>query len=314
MQIQFLGTGAGIPSQSRNVSAIALKMLDERNEIWLFDCGEATQHNILKTHIRPRKVTKIFITHLHGDHVFGLPGFLSSRAFQGGESALTIFGPKGIKQFVTTALDMTHCKLKYKIEFKELETEGIAYEDEKIVVSYTSLKHGIQSYAYKVTEKDIPGELLVDKLRQYAIPNGPIFGRLKKGEIVVLEDGTVLNGKDFLAPDRKGRVVVVCGDTRYHTNHVSFFKDADVLVHESTYGKGDEKLAHAHFHATCTQAAQLALKANVKQLYLTHISARYLSKDVAKLEKDAAEIFKNTKVACDLLTVDIPLSTETNEN
>lgn len=104
MQIEFLGTGAGSPSKQRNVSSLALRLLEERNAIWLFDCGEATQHQILHTTIRPRKVEKIFITHLHGDHIFGLPGFLSSRSFQGGDEPLTIYGPKGIKDFVQTAL------------------------------------------------------------------------------------------------------------------------------------------------------------------------------------------------------------------
>src|SRR5690606_29310129 len=119
MQIHFLGTGAGVPSKNRNVTSVLLDILHEANEIWMFDCGEATQHQILHTSIRPRKISKIFITHLHGDHIYGLPGFLSSRSFQGGESPVQIFGPNGIEVFVQTALKISETKLSYDLEFIE---------------------------------------------------------------------------------------------------------------------------------------------------------------------------------------------------
>ena len=132
MEIQFLGTGAGQPSKSRNTQAIALKMLDERNEIWLFDCGEATQHQILNTTIKPRKITKIFITHLHGDHIFGLPGFLSSRSFQSSDEQtdLELYGPVGIKDFVLTALRISGSRLAYRINFHEIDSAGKIFEDD----------------------------------------------------------------------------------------------------------------------------------------------------------------------------------------
>lgn len=305
MFIQFLGTGAGVPSKSRNVSSIALKMLDERNEIWLFDCGEATQHTILETAIRPGKVNKIFITHLHGDHIFGLPGFLSSRAFQGGEEKLTIFGPKGIKEFVQTSLRVSQSHLKYLIEFVELDNEGVAYEDSKIKVLYTTLKHGIQSYGYRVIESDYPGELLVEQLKTYNIPNGPIFGKLKRGEIVTLDSGIILDGKDFIGDHKKGREIVIFGDTRFSKEHIEFCKNADVLIHEATYEKSEDKKAFSHYHATSAQAAYIAQKANVKQLFLTHISSRYIGEQVNLLKKEACEIFENTVIAKDLLEVEV---------
>ena len=127
MDIQFLGTGAGQPSKARNVSSLALKLLDEINEVWLFDCGEGTQNRILETTIRPRKVSKIFITHLHGDHIFGLPGFLSSRAFQANEEQtdLEIYGPQGIKSFVLTSLRVSGSRLPYKIHFHEFDQDSL---------------------------------------------------------------------------------------------------------------------------------------------------------------------------------------------
>ena len=140
MEIQFLGTGAGQPSKSRNTQAMALKMLDERNEIWLFDCGEASQHQILNTAIKPRKITKIFITHLHGDHIFGLPGFLSSRSFQSSDEQtdLDLYGPVGIKEFVLTGLRISGSRLGYRINFHEIDSAGKIFEDDSFEV-YTDL-------------------------------------------------------------------------------------------------------------------------------------------------------------------------------
>ena len=128
MQIEFLGTGAGSPSKQRNVSSLALKLLEERKAVWLFDVGEATQHQILQTTIRPRKIEKIFITHLHGDHIFGLPGLLSSRSFQGGTEPLTIYGPKGIKEYVQVALRVSESRLSYPIKFVELTDDGEIFQ------------------------------------------------------------------------------------------------------------------------------------------------------------------------------------------
>ena len=147
MDIQFLGTGAGQPSKARNVSSLALKLLDEINEVWLFDCGEGTQNRILETTIRPRKVSKIFITHLHGDHIFGLPGFLSSRAFQANEEQtdLEIYGPQGIKSFVLTSLRVSGSRLPYRIHFHEFDQDSLGkiLETDKFTVYAEELDHTI---------------------------------------------------------------------------------------------------------------------------------------------------------------------------
>ena len=127
MELEFLGTGAGSPSKSRNVSAVALKLLDEIKKIWLFDVGEGTQHQILNTTIRPRKIDKIFITHMHGDHIFGLPGLLSSRSFQGGEETLEIYGPKGIEEYVRTSLNLSKSRLSYPLKFIEVQDKEVVF-------------------------------------------------------------------------------------------------------------------------------------------------------------------------------------------
>lgn len=309
MELEFLGTSAGSPSKFRNVTSLALKLLDEINEVWLFDVGEGTQHQILRTTIRPRKVTKIFITHLHGDHIFGLPGFLSSRSFQGAEAAtpLTIYGPRGIKQFVETSLRVSQTRLAYPIEYVELtEGAGILFEDDRFKVSYEELDHRIKCFGYRVEEKDYPGELMVDKLQAAGVRPGPIYGQIKAGQTVTLEDGTQLNGKDFIGAPKKGRTVAILGDTRKTDGIDKLSLNADALVHESTFGKGEAKLARNYYHSTCIQAAQTAQRNHVKQLLLTHISARYVGPMVKKLQADAQEIFKNTKVVRDFDVYNIP--------
>ena len=305
MELQFLGTGAGVPAKMRNVSSIALKLLDERNEIWLFDCGEATQQQILNTTIRPGKIKKIFITHLHGDHIFGLPGLLTSRSFQGGEDELTVYGPKGIKRFIDASIAVSYSKLGYPLKVVEFEEDGVLFEDKQFKVEAMKLEHGIPSYGFRMTEADQIGGLKADELKALGVPFGPVFGRLKRGEVVTLEDGRVIDGKDYVSEDIKGRVVVICGDTRFTPKSIALAQNANVLVHEATYEADKEKTARQHFHSTSKQAATVALEANVQQLYLTHISARYLGHQVSQLEQEARKVFPQTKVVKDFDTFTI---------
>lgn len=305
MELQFLGTGAGVPAKMRNVSSIALKLLDERNEIWLFDCGEATQQQILNTTIRPGKIKKIFITHLHGDHIFGLPGLLTSRSFQGGEDELTVYGPKGIKRFIDASISVSYSKLSYPLKVVEFEEDGVLFADQQFKVEAMRLEHGIPSYGFRMTEADQIGELKADELKALGVPFGPVFGRLKRGEVVTLEDGRVIDGKDYVSEDIKGRVVVICGDTRFTPKSITLAQNANVLVHEATYEADKEKTARQHFHSTSKQAATIALEANVQQLYLTHISARYLGHQVSQLEQEARKVFPKTKVVKDFDTFTI---------
>lgn len=307
MELEFLGTGAGVPAKHRNVSGLALKLLDERNAIWLFDCGEGTQMQILRTNIKPRKIEKIFISHLHGDHIFGLPGLLSSRSFQGGEEPIELYGPIGLENYVRTSLQVTKTHLSYPLHFIEL-SEGVIFEDKQFMVECMLLDHGIESYGFRVKEADHEGMLQVDKLAELGIPAGPIYGKLKNGQKVTLLDGRVVDGKDLVGESKKGRVVTIFGDTRYTNKSASFAKYSDVIVHESTFNKNEAKLAKAYFHSTTYQAATIAKEARAKKLILTHISARYLAKEAKELEEEARDIFPNTQIAKDFDIVDIPFS------
>ena len=309
MFIQFLGTGAGQPSKSRNVSSLALKLLDELNEIWLFDCGEGTQNRILETTIRPRKISRIFITHLHGDHIFGLPGFLASRSFQSNDEQtdITIYGPVGIKTFVLTSLKVSGSRLPYRIHFQEFDEKslGLIFENDKFSVYADKLDHTTFCVGFRVIQKDLEGTLDAEKLKAAGVPFGPLFGKIKNGENVVLEDGTEIMASDYLSPPRPGKVVTILGDSRKCHASVRLGVNADILVHESTYGKGDEVMARKHGHSTNMEAAQVAKEANAKRLLLNHISPRFLAKDVSQLRRDAASVFEAVHVVKDLEEVEV---------
>lgn len=306
MEILFLGTGAGVPAKMRNVSSLVLKLLEERGCLWLFDCGEATQHQILHTSIKPRRIEKIFITHLHGDHIYGLPGLLSSRSFQGGDSMVTVYGPKGIKEYIDISLQVSGTYLKYPLEIIEV-AEGIVFEDDQFMVEVRKLDHGIPSYGYRVIEKDRPGSLLVEKLQEAKIPPGPLYKKIKAGEDVILEDGTRLDSSQFRGEDIKGRIVTILGDTRLCDNAYSLASQADLLIHEATFAKDEEQLAHDYFHSTTRQAAMVAKEVGVKQLCLTHISSRYDKKASQLLVEEAREVFPATVIAEDFKEIIIPL-------
>ena len=305
MDLFFLGTGAGMPAKLRNVTSIALKLLEERGAVWLFDVGEATQHQILHTSIKPRRIEKIFITHLHGDHIYGLPGLLSSRSFQGGETEVTVYGPKGIKEYIQVSLSLSQTYLKYPLSVIEI-SEGFIFEDEQFTVEARRLDHGIPSYGYRIVERDRPGTLLADKLKEAGVQPGPIFRKIKNGETVTLEDGRVIEPDKFLGPSQKGRIVTILGDTRYCENSRWLAQDADFLVHEATFAKGEEQLAFDYFHSTTRQAAEIAIQADCKRLCLTHISSRYDRQAWLELVGEAREVFPETDIAEDFKEFNIP--------
>jgi len=298
MQIQFLGTGAGMPSKERNTSSIAFKLLEERGSIWLFDCGEATQHQILHTTVKPRKIDKIFITHLHGDHIFGLPGFLSSRSFLGGEDILTIYGPAGLQQWIEQTLQLSKTHLTYPIEFVEVK-DGIVFEDEKFTVRALSLQHVVPCFGYRIEQKPMQGELLIDKALALGVPKGPLLGQLKAGHSVQLEDGTVVKGSDVTSPPHQGFTVAILGDTKYCENSIRLAQNADVVVHEATFDHSTIELAGKYGHATNTEAAKIAKEAQARHLLLNHISARFLKHDLIPFLEEAKAIFENSYLAND---------------
>lgn len=310
MEIEFLGTGAAQPSKNRNVSSLALKLLDVNNQIWLFDVGEATQHQILRSNIRPRKINKIFISHLHGDHIFGLPGFLASRQFQGSDnepiSDIDIYAPKGLKDFIFSAFKISKTHLAYRINFIELQAAEKIFEDQYFEVYTYPIKHGIEAFGFRIVEKDIIGVLDVDAAKKAGVPFGPMMGQLKAGKTITLDDGQSIDGKKFVGPDIKGRIISIINDSVADISVNQLTYQADYLVHEATFGFGEEAMAKKFNHSTIEQAALVAKKNQVGQLLITHISNRYLAKDLKVMQDQARKIFENTTIAKDLQIISLP--------
>ena len=306
MKLVFLGTSAGAPSKERNVSSCALDLLAERGSVWLFDCGEGTQRQIMHTHIKPGKIEKIFITHLHGDHLFGLMPLLCSLSLHQRANPITVFGPPGIKAYIETCIKITQAYIDYALNIIEV-SEGLIFEDEQFSVYAWSLHHRITCFGYRILEKDHPGALDVDKLQKVGIKPGPIFQKLKNGECVTLEDGRVINGQDYLKPDVKGRIVVIFGDTRPTPNQLVLAQDADVVVHEATVDASREDWALQFGHTTSELTAKMAKEARAKKLILTHISARYVVEDEPQLLAECRYLFPQTYIAHDFEVFDIPM-------
>ena len=311
MNITFLGTSSGVPTLTRNVSSLALK-LSQSSEVWLFDCGEGTQHQIMKSNIKSSQIKKIFITHMHGDHVYGLPGLLATLGLSGKSNGIEIFGPSELRGFVNSALKSSFCKLSFPVQFVEVENfasqNQILFENNKIKVNCACLKHKIPAYGYRVSEKDKPGIFDIKKAEVMKIVPGPIYSELQQGKKVVLADGRIIDGKEFCGPPRKGESFVYCTDTVFSESAVSLSKNADLLVHESTFSKEDEGMAYKKLHSTTIMAAKTALLSNTKKLIITHFSPRYTSKNAitpSDLLKEAQKIFPNTQLAKDFLSEEI---------
>lgn len=298
MQLTFLGTGGGVPSLQRNVTAIAFTH-SLRGDTWLFDCGEATQIQVMRSRLRPGRMNKIFITHLHGDHIFGLPGLLTSRSMGGITEPLTVYGPKGIRQFIETALSLSGSYTDYPLEIIEIEA-GPVFDDGEFRVSAWPLNHLVECFGYRIEQHDKPGFLDAARLKEEGVPRGPWFQQLKAGETVTLEDGRIIHGADYLGPTGRGKTLAIFGDTAPTEMALQLAENVDVMVHETTLEAAMHEKANGRGHSTTIQAAQLAKQAGAKRMIVTHFSSRYLAQDMPRLLEECRSVFPNTELARDL--------------
>jgi ribonuclease Z len=307
VHITFLGTSSGVPTRSRNVSSVALN-LPQRAEVWLFDCGEATQHQLLHCDVKISQIRRIFVTHLHGDHIFGLMGLLATYGMAGSPNQIDIYGPAGLQEYLKASQKYSYTHFNYPIKVHTIEP-GVVYREAEFTVTCLPLKHKVPAFGYRVTEADRPGRFDIAQAKALGIPSGPVYGQLKNGQTVTLEDGRIINGRDLCGVTEIGRSLVYCTDTVFCENSIQLAQQADLLIHESTFAHEDAEMAFDRLHSTCTMAAQVALSAQVQQLILTHFSPRYApgnSIGLSDLLQTAQAIFPQTQLAHDFLTYSIP--------
>ncbi|HPQ88636.1 MAG TPA: ribonuclease Z [Candidatus Mcinerneyibacteriales bacterium] len=272
LEIVTLGTGSAVPGLFRNHSSTALS---HDGEITLFDCGEATQHQIQKVRLRHSKIRSIFISHVHGDHLFGLMGLLTTLSLNGRDIPLSLYGPEGLGEYVAFNLRFIRGDLLYPLHIQEFRGGEIFDLGPQAEVHVVELKHSIPTYGFLYQEKEKPGKFDVEAASRLKIPPGPLYGRLQRGEPIEWE-GRTIRPEEVLGPPREGIAVGYALDTEPCKGTHYLAKNSQVLIHDATYKDEDKRHARRGKHSTHGEAISLALKHGVKQLILTHFSQRYL--------------------------------------
>jgi ribonuclease Z len=303
MRVLTLGTGAGRPTLQRFASATAL---EHEGEILLFDCGEGTQIQLMRSPLHWGRLGTIFIGHLHGDHLFGLPGLLGSMSLAEREEPLKLFGPLGLKAYLQTLQSLRSLWLRFPLEVIEIEAPGRILETENYEVFTAPLNHVIPCWGFRFSEKSRPGLFDERKAEELGIPSGPLRRNLVQGQSIQLADGRKIQPEEVVGPRRPGLQFAYCLDTQPCDAVLELAQGCDCLVHEATFGQDMQAEATKWGHSTAADAARMAKEAGVKQLVLTHLSSRYLGSEL--LLEEARAIFQNSHVAEDLWSMDLKYS------
>ncbi|MFX1571942.1 MAG: ribonuclease Z [Promethearchaeota archaeon] len=325
LELIILGSAAATPIKERNLSSIAIRY---KNKIILFDCGEDFQRRFAEAGLKFNKPLFIFISHFHGDHIIGLPGFLFRLSLNERTAPLTIFGPQNLFLYIYLHKKILGLKANYPIkiieidhqnkkliEFEGLDSEepthiidlnkNVIYDSKYFSIHYTLVDHSVITYAYAFIEKPRFGKFNPDKARELGIPESRIWKKLQEGEIIDIYGKIIDPVKEgIVGPKRPGRKITYSGDLKPTESLINLGKDSDILIHEATFSKSLAETADEKLHSTSVDAALDAKKMNAKQLILTHISARY-QEDAHKLLEEAKEVFANTILARDLLTIEL---------
>ncbi len=300
MSVTFLGTGASWPTAERGLSCVAIK---RGGEIILFDCGEGTQRQFQHSGLSYQQVTRIFLTHYHGDHCFGVPGLLKTMALNERDRPLWLYGPQGLQRMVDAFRRMGGLPKTFPIHVQELAA-GDTVEGDGYVVEAAQGDHSVDNLILCLREPDRPGRFDKPRALELGIPEGRMFGQLQRGQSVTLADGRVIEPTDVLGPARPGRTVVYSGDTQPCLGLLEAAVDADLFICEATFTQDLVDRAREVRHMTAAEAAQIAAKAKVHRLMLTHISPRY--KNPEPVLEEARAIYPEAELAHDLLTFEVP--------
>ena len=302
LRVVFLGTSGAIPTLERSLPAV---LVQRGNEQLLFDCGEGVQRQIIRAKAGFHKKTKVFLSHLHGDHVLGLPGLLQTMALMDRTKKVEVYGPEGTVAFLACVSETLRFGLTFQVEVHEVRDGGVVCSETDYTVEAAWANHVTLSLAYAFLEKPRPGKFYPEKAMALGVPKGLLWSKLQHGESVALLDGRVVKPEEVAGQARRGRKIVYSGDTRPFKGFAKFATRADLVVHEATFDDALAEKAELDGHSTPSQAALQAKRAKAKMLVLTHVSARYA--DAGLLVEQAKKVFPNTVVAEDFMVLELPL-------
>jgi ribonuclease Z len=300
LSVTFLGTGAACPTVDRNVAALSVQ---REGETILFDCGEGTQRQMMRYGVG-FSFTEVFFTHFHADHMLGITGLLRTMGLQDRTAPVTLYGPRGAHRILGAAMSLGIERNKFPVEVVEIQAGDRLRRDEYDIVVFET-QHRADTVGYALAEHIRLGRFHPERARELGVPEGPLWGRLHKGETVTLDDGRTVSPPDLVGAPRRGRTLVYSGDTRPHLALLEAARGADLLIHEATFGGDESERAVETGHSTAAEAARVALEAGVRRLVLTHISPRY-TRDAPELLAEARAVFPETMIARDGMTVEVP--------
>jgi ribonuclease Z len=304
MKIVLLGTSSAVPTLTRGLSATALV---REGETFLFDCGEGTQLQIMRSTVKRSRIHSIFIGHLHGDHLYGIAGLISTLHLDGREDPLNVFGPEGLKTFLTAAFRTSDLDFKFGLKLHEFPRgfRGRVLDENEYYVEALPLDHSIFCLGWRFQEKDRPGEFNLEKAIALGIPRGPLYRKLQLGESVTLDDGRVILPEQVVGLKRRGKSVAYCLDTQFTERSIELAHECTALIHETTFGSEEVDMARERKHSTMEDAARVAREAKVTNLIATHFSSRYDGRQVTRIADEARKLFEPITIGRDLLEIDL---------
>ena len=308
LTVRFLGTSASRPTVERNVTSLAIV---REGETLLFDCGEGTQRQMMR-YGTSFALADIFFTHMHADHMLGVIGLFRTLALQGRTDPMRLWAPRGSGDLLRLAINLGSEKERFPFEIIDVVPDTPIQRKGYSILPYSVDHNDRLAVGYALIEDIRLGRFNPDRARELGIPEGPAWGKLHKGEPVTLESGRIVEASELVGPSRPGRRVVFTGDSRPSPATIAVAEGADLLVHEATFGDEEQQRAIDTGHSTAREAAVVAAKAGVKQLILTHLSARY-SVNAAELLQQAKEAFTDCIIARDGLEIDVPFASEAEE-
>jgi ribonuclease Z len=304
LKIVLLGTSSAVPTLTRGLSSTALI---REGDVFLFDCGEGTQLQLMRSSVKRSRIHSIFIGHLHGDHLYGIAGLLSTLHLDGRETPLNVFGPEGLRVFINAAFRTSDLHFTFKLTVREFPRgyRGRVLEEDEFYVEALPLDHSIFCLGWRFQEKDKPGIFNLEKAQELGIPRGPLYGKLQHGEKITLNDGRTITPDMVLGPPRHGKSVAYCLDTQFSERSIQLAGECTALIHETTFGPDAVDMARERKHSTMEDAARVAKEAHVENLIATHFSSRYDGRQIAQIADEARGTFHNITLGRDLLEIDI---------